>query len=174
VTIKTTGDVLNMTPGDADHREKFDVYLTARAMKRIENMYRSNVPLTVVGLARMEIDGGKCPKCNVEWERVEYDNLFAKGMYYYPRCECYIKCPRCLQSLHEEEEAGSLKNNCPNCGWELFHLTVETHEDGEVRHVTTKRHGRTWAERLRREREDWEAELLRLCPPKTNEGAIHG
>lgn len=147
--VNKASELLGMTPGDKTKRELFDRYLTNRALKRIAGQAAAGVSLDIIAMARMEMDGGNCPRCGKAWDRVEYNNMFGEGFYYEPDagCRCFITCPRCEMYLAEEEMAGSLDNGCPNCGWVLFHKVTKTMDSGEVRTDTLKRYGTGWSGR---------------------------
>lgn len=83
---------------------------------------------TVATLMALEITGGRCPKCSIEWHRVEFNNSLGSGVHYKPACSCYYKCPRCHRSLHLEDAGGLLADNdyfCTNCGFPLNGLAEE-------------------------------------------------
>ena len=74
-------------------------------------------------MAKLETDGGKCPKCKKEWIEVEFNNVFGSGRYFKPDCQCYFKCPRCKKHLYDMYVTTRLKMNkytCQACGWVLF------------------------------------------------------
>lgn len=86
------------------------------------------VDVTLGTLMAIELTGGKCPKCSVEWELVEFNNIMAKGQYYRPTCNCYYSCPRCKYSLHRDDVSGKLADNdyfCTNCGFPLNGLATK-------------------------------------------------
>lgn len=69
-----------------------------------------------------ESDGGKCPRCNKEWKRIEFKDSNNTRIYYRPDCDCFYRCPNCLTELFDEMMRGILaKTNyyCPDCGWPL-------------------------------------------------------
>jgi len=97
-------------------------------------------------LLRMELDGGACPKCGDPWREVTFENAFAKGRYFRPACDCFIRCPRCERDLYEEDSAGLLQAHdwrCPYCGYRVWGYEGKTE-------TTTQRHGREWERRYGR------------------------
>ncbi len=75
-------------------------------------------------MAKLETDGGKCPKCKLSWNEIKFDNAFGAGRYFEPNCQCYFKCPRCKKHLYDVYVTTRLKMDkytCPGCGWILLY-----------------------------------------------------
>lgn len=81
-------------------------------------------------LAALEAQGGKCPRCEREWEKVNFDNIFRSGEYYKPQCQCYFKCPVCKKHLYDSYVTTRLKMNkyrCHYCDWVLLFGNKKRH-----------------------------------------------
>jgi len=142
----------------AIEREAWDKALTERLIKEINAKARAGVAMGVMDLLTLEIQGGSCPKCGQEWNRNVTENRFVKVTWFDPACRCYHRCPRCEMSLHEEQEAGTLKNLCPNCGYRLRFIKTVVEADGRAHDEEVWRTGRyfqdLWARHRSAEAED--------------------
>ena len=77
----------------------------------------------IIKVSTLELEGGSCFKCHREWKKIEFNNLFGKGIYYQPQCECLIKCPCCKNELYDYYVTTRLKMKkyrCPHCGFGLY------------------------------------------------------
>lgn len=75
---------------------------------------------TVARLMCLEVMGGKCSRCQREWQKVSFEGIFYSGEYWKPNCNCYTSCPRCGSNLYIEEVTGKITANdnaCTNCNW---------------------------------------------------------
>jgi DNA-directed RNA polymerase subunit RPC12/RpoP len=112
----------------------------------------------ILAVASLESDGGTCFKCGREWQKIEFDNIFGKGLYYQPRCQCLFKCPCCKSHLYDYYVTTLLrafKYKCPRCGWGL--IIKQKNSAGED--ITLERHGASyeaWYDNQRRKPKNME------------------
>ena len=85
----TPADVMNVPT-----REQKEQAAAARMKTHLRHMIEAaNLGLKdVANFMRIEVDGGKCPKCEKAWKEIVYDNKFGMGRYFEPVCRCYPTC----------------------------------------------------------------------------------
>ncbi len=96
----------------------------------ISNINKQTICDEILAIARLEAQGGSCPRCGKKWKEVIFDNNFGAGKYYMPECQCYFKCPRCKKHLYDMYVTTRLrmdKHQCSFCDWVLIF-------EGEKRH----------------------------------------
>lgn len=91
--------------------------------KQIDIANEMNFPPEYIVLLHLEKDGGKCPRCGKEWNKVPVKNVYADFHYYDPACGCYGRCKPlvdedrnmrgCGNSLHREKAMGV--EGCTTC-----------------------------------------------------------
>ena len=122
-TPKTEDEKITMYSKYAKVRINFFTNIANRLKDETRVMELQNIP-------SLEFYGGNCPRCTRAWAKIEFDNMFSKGVYYLPNCDCFYYCPCCETHLYDYEITGYIKKSdykCPFCGWYLVF-------DGNKRH----------------------------------------
>ena len=133
--MKKAGEFLKQIPDEAKKEQSWN-NIMRRRIEWYENEYKrinDNRKIStkdkeiickeILAIAQLEAQGGKCIRCGREWKKIEYDNIFGKGEYYEPACDCLIKCPDCKNQLYDYNVTTRLRMNgwlCPFCGFGLF------------------------------------------------------
>ena len=91
--------------------------ILAHQENRYNSLAEAGVPKSTLQYLHLEVGGGKCPHCGVEWKAIVVKNRFADFTYYEPACYCHGKCRRCGTWLYGVTEAHVkvLRYRCPSC-----------------------------------------------------------
>ncbi len=61
-----------------------------RMQLSLDKCYEQNIPQTETDLLLLEWKGGKCPECQVEFEKVEEKSIITGYVWYRAKCECLL------------------------------------------------------------------------------------
>lgn len=85
---------------------------------RIDQDMIVGLPVDLIEVETLEMNGGLCPKCGKPWRKIEVKNQFADFYYFDPDCKCYGRCSNCESSLHREKTTGMGRGECISCGFD--------------------------------------------------------